>query len=238
MELSSLPPPREAGGHSTRHPDAARCVRPRPRPRPVLPGPSHARAHPSGLPDSLRAGRTLAAGLRRVSGQREEGETRSSPPPLLFPPPHVRPDKPRQPQAEESDGRSPDAIPRVTAVNESPKFGRPPRAGTPPLIYFPSAPKPPRAARLPPLIPGRIQSPLVAQCQAGSGRGEAKTRGNRGPVTHSRLEVGEGRPPARWQPCTCADKGTVRRPRVLRGVVHWFFGTTFPISLRGRATEP
>lgn len=96
----------------------------------------------------------------------------------------------------------------------------------------PSSPSPrPQAARSyleGPLVPGGAQPPLVAQCHSGSRRGAAKTRGDGGSVTHSRLVVGEGRPPARSQHCTCADIGARAVPRVLGGVVHPRSGLHFP----------
>lgn len=80
---------------------------------------------------------------RHFPGQREEGELRSRPPTPPSPPPHVRPGGPRQPHAEESARRPPDAVPRVTVARESPKFGLPPCAGmSPSFISFPSAPRP------------------------------------------------------------------------------------------------
>lgn len=112
---------------------------------------------------------------------------------------------------------------RVTEV-----WASTPRGHEPIPHLLPLGPQTPRSCLAGPLIPGGAQPPLVAQCQAGSRRGAAKTRGDRSPVTHSRREVGEGRPPARSQHCTCADAGAACRPRVLRGVVHRTSGLHFP----------
>lgn len=59
-----------------------------------------------------------------------------------------------------------------------------------------------------------LHSWLSARPGQGAGR---LRRGDRGPVTHSRLEVGEGRLPARSLHRTCADAGLFAVPGSAEG---------------------
>lgn len=234
LELSILPRPTRPG-RSTRHRSAARCVRPAPCLAGSSPGlVTRASSRTSGLPPG--GPQTLSAGPRHFSGQREEGEPRSRPPPPPSPPPHVRPGEPCQPRAEESARRPLRRRPKGHRLQRVAEVWAPtPRQHESIPHLLPLGSQVPRRCLAASLIPRGAQSPLGAQCQAGSRRGAAKTSGNPGPC-HPLAARGGGRADTgalrAWHMRRCwgcsPSQGPPRSgPSVLE--------TTFPISLWGRA---
>lgn len=213
--LSFLPAPGEAPARRTRLPGAARCVRPRLLPRPASPGPGHARTRASFRTRSRAARDTCgrSAALLLTKGGRRA--LAAAPPASVSAP--ARPARRVSPAPRgEQRQAAPDAAPRVRRRLRVAEVWAPtPHRQEPIPQLLPLSPQASQSCVGATFIPGGAQPPLVAQCLAGSGSESAKTRGDRGPVTHSRQEVGEGQPPARSQHCTCADASAAGRPRVL-----------------------
>lgn len=201
----ALLPPTTARGRRTWHVSAARCAGPRPSLAPPPPASSRAPDRISGTPAAVRGAppdKGRKASLAATLPLRRRPRPRTSGP--------ASPADPAPRRAPGGPRRRPDQGHRLLRVAE---VGAPtPRGHEPTLRLLPLGPQAPRSCLSASLVPRGASLHSWLSARPGPSAERRRYVESQGPSHPLRLEVGEGRPPVRSQPCTCAVAGLLALP--------------------------